>query len=98
MGAGSDANLLALSVDAARAEATVGEISLALEQVFGRHQARPEGVHGGRRPKSLVRRNPAVGAGIGAGPQSPLLRRSRPTPGTGPLPVRRLSSRGGSEA
>jgi methylmalonyl-CoA mutase len=32
-------NLLALSVEAARAEATVGEISEALEKVFGRHQA-----------------------------------------------------------
>ncbi|MGI5270987.1 methylmalonyl-CoA mutase [Nonomuraea sp. CA-218870] len=34
---GLDANLLKLSVDAARAKATVGEISAALEQVFGRH-------------------------------------------------------------
>ena len=32
-------NLLALSVDAARAKATVGEISSALEKVFGRHTA-----------------------------------------------------------
>jgi methylmalonyl-CoA mutase len=32
-------NLLELSVDAARAQATVGEISLALEKVFGRYQA-----------------------------------------------------------
>ncbi|GAA5049431.1 methylmalonyl-CoA mutase [Nocardia callitridis] len=32
-------NLLALAVDAARAKATVGEISDALEQVYGRHQA-----------------------------------------------------------
>src|SRR5699024_9718349 len=32
-------NLLALAVDAARAHATVGEISDALEQVFGRHTA-----------------------------------------------------------
>ena len=32
-------NLLALAVDAARAKATVGEISMALEQVFGRHRA-----------------------------------------------------------
>jgi methylmalonyl-CoA mutase len=45
-GARSDVNLLALSVAAARAKATVGEISLALEEVFGRHAARPEGVHG----------------------------------------------------
>ncbi|GAA4534088.1 MULTISPECIES: methylmalonyl-CoA mutase [Nonomuraea] len=34
---GPDANLLKLSVDAARAKATVGEISSALEKVFGRH-------------------------------------------------------------
>ena len=32
-------NLLELSVNAARAKATVGEISLALEKVYGRHQA-----------------------------------------------------------
>jgi methylmalonyl-CoA mutase len=38
-GASNGANLLALSVDAARARATVGEISEALEQVFGRHKA-----------------------------------------------------------
>jgi methylmalonyl-CoA mutase len=38
-GARSDANLLELSVEAVRAQATVGEISLALEQVFGRHEA-----------------------------------------------------------
>ncbi|HWB38195.1 MAG TPA: methylmalonyl-CoA mutase family protein, partial [Rugosimonospora sp.] len=37
--AGSDANLLARSVDAARAGATVGEISGALERVYGRHRA-----------------------------------------------------------
>ncbi|WP_395696199.1 methylmalonyl-CoA mutase [Nocardioides sp.] len=34
-----DGNLLALAVDAARAKATVGEISAALEKVYGRHQA-----------------------------------------------------------
>jgi methylmalonyl-CoA mutase len=33
------ANLLEYALEAARARATVGEISLALEQVFGRHQA-----------------------------------------------------------
>jgi methylmalonyl-CoA mutase len=32
-------NLLALAIDAARAKATVGEISAALEKVFGRHRA-----------------------------------------------------------
>ncbi len=34
-----EGNLLALSVDAARARATLGEISMALEKVFGRYQA-----------------------------------------------------------
>ena len=38
-GAESNGNLLELSVDAARAKATVGEISDAMEQVFGRHVA-----------------------------------------------------------
>lgn len=38
-GATLEGNLLALAVDAARAKATVGEISDALEKVYGRHQA-----------------------------------------------------------
>ncbi|MGB6175136.1 MAG: methylmalonyl-CoA mutase [Methylocella sp.] len=38
-GARGTANLLALAVEAARAKATVGEISFALEKVFGRHRA-----------------------------------------------------------
>ena len=37
--ASGDGNLLALSVDAARARASVGEISDALEKVYGRHTA-----------------------------------------------------------
>jgi len=45
-GARSNANLLALSVEAARARATVGEISSALEDVFGRHEAEIRSVHG----------------------------------------------------
>ncbi|MEO8889646.1 MAG: methylmalonyl-CoA mutase [Jatrophihabitantaceae bacterium] len=36
---GLDQNLLALAIDAARAKATVGEISDALEAVYGRHAA-----------------------------------------------------------
>ena len=36
---GLEQNLLKLSIDAARAHATVGEISSALEEVFGRHTA-----------------------------------------------------------
>ena len=34
-----EGNLLELAIEAARAKATVGEISYALEQVYGRHQA-----------------------------------------------------------
>ena len=45
-GAAGDQNLLALSVDAARARATVGEISDALEEVFGRHIAEVNVVSG----------------------------------------------------
>ncbi|MGB7833408.1 MAG: methylmalonyl-CoA mutase [Xanthobacteraceae bacterium] len=39
-------NLLELAIDAARAKATVGEISLALEQVFGRHRAEIKAISG----------------------------------------------------
>ena len=39
-------NLLELSVKAARAKATVGEISLALEQAFGRHRAEIRAISG----------------------------------------------------
>ena len=45
-GARENANLLQLAVDAARAKATVGEISLALEKVFNRHVARPQAISG----------------------------------------------------
>jgi methylmalonyl-CoA mutase len=44
-------NLLALSIEASRARATVGEISDALEQVFTRHRAAPQsvvGIYGGQ--------------------------------------------------
>ena len=41
-GARGKANLLALSIEAARAGATVGEMSLAMEDVFGRHAAVPQ--------------------------------------------------------
>src|SRR5690606_23276877 len=37
--AAGDENLLAYAIRAARAGATVGEISLAIEKVFGRHEA-----------------------------------------------------------
>src|SRR5512136_1128948 len=39
-------NLLALAIDAARAKATVGEISSALEKVFGRHRAEIKAIAG----------------------------------------------------
>ncbi|MDA0819027.1 MAG: methylmalonyl-CoA mutase [Proteobacteria bacterium] len=41
-----DTNLLARAVDAARHDATLGEISLAMEEVFGRHDATPKPVSG----------------------------------------------------
>ena len=37
--AGGDGNLLAAAVEASRARATVGEVSMAMEKVFGRHRA-----------------------------------------------------------
>ena len=40
------ANLLALSIEAARKKATVGEISFALEKVFGRHRAEIRSISG----------------------------------------------------
>jgi methylmalonyl-CoA mutase len=51
---GGDGNLLELAVDAARARATVGEISDALESVWGRHKASVQtiqGVYGGEMQK-----------------------------------------------
>ncbi len=41
-----EGNLLALAIDAVRARATVGEVSDALEQVFGRHRADIQKVSG----------------------------------------------------
>ncbi|MEW6451231.1 MAG: methylmalonyl-CoA mutase [Pseudomonadota bacterium] len=43
---GGNGNLLALAVDAARAKATVGEISSALEKVYGRHRAEIKSITG----------------------------------------------------
>ncbi|EXU64769.1 methylmalonyl-CoA mutase [Streptomyces sp. PRh5] len=45
-GAGLEGNLLALAVDAARAKATVGEISDALEKVYGRHSGQIRTISG----------------------------------------------------
>jgi methylmalonyl-CoA mutase len=49
-GAKGDANLLALSIEAARARCTLGEISSALEEAFGRYGTVPtpvQGIYGG---------------------------------------------------
>jgi methylmalonyl-CoA mutase len=49
-GARGSANLLALAIDCARARATLGEISQALEEVFGRYATVPQpvsGIYGG---------------------------------------------------
>ncbi|NLF55348.1 MAG: methylmalonyl-CoA mutase, partial [Thauera phenolivorans] len=43
---GGEGNLLALTVDAMRARATMGEVSDALEVVFGRYRANPQAVSG----------------------------------------------------
>jgi methylmalonyl-CoA mutase len=45
-GAKGNANLLALAVEAARARATVGEISDAMEKIFKRHQAETKSISG----------------------------------------------------
>jgi methylmalonyl-CoA mutase len=45
-GARGDENLLALCIDAARARATVGEMSDAMEQVFSRHRAEVRSITG----------------------------------------------------
>ena len=50
-----EGNLLALSIDAARAHATVGEISDALETVYGRHVAEIRAVEGVYRQESRGR-------------------------------------------
>ncbi|MER5623355.1 methylmalonyl-CoA mutase [Streptosporangium sp. NPDC002544] len=57
-GASGDGNLLALAIEAARAMATVGEISDALERVFGRHAAQIRTITGVYREE--------VGSGVDA--------------------------------
>ena len=59
-----EGNLLALSIDAARAHATVGEISDALETVYGRHVAEIRAVEGVYRDEAAA--SGSVGAGDGA--------------------------------
>ncbi|MDZ4778216.1 MAG: methylmalonyl-CoA mutase [Alphaproteobacteria bacterium] len=55
-------NLLALGVDAARAKATVGEISLALEKVFGRHAARIQSIQGVYGKEAMMAGKDAIAA------------------------------------
>uniref|UniRef100_UPI00240982E1 methylmalonyl-CoA mutase family protein n=1 Tax=Saccharomonospora azurea TaxID=40988 RepID=UPI00240982E1 len=45
-GAEGDGNLLELAIDAARAKATVGEISVALEKIWGRHSGQIRTISG----------------------------------------------------
>ncbi len=54
-----EGNLLALAVDAARAKATVGEITMALEKVYGRHKAEIKAVTGVYKAE-VGKNNPAV--------------------------------------
>ncbi|MEN5084417.1 methylmalonyl-CoA mutase [Bosea sp. TWI1241] len=58
-GARGNANLLDLAVKAARAKATVGEISMALETVFGRHRAEIKAISGVYK-REVGEMNPAV--------------------------------------
>ena len=58
-GAQRDGNLLDLAVKAARAKATVGEISLAMEKVFGRHRAEIKAISGVYK-REVGEMNPAV--------------------------------------
>ena len=79
-------NLLALAIDAARAKATVGEISAALEKVYGRHRRRDQGDHrrlqaGGRRHDRRGRTGAQGGRslrGRGRPPAAPAGRQDRP--------------------
>jgi len=59
-GARNNGNLFALSINAGRAKATVGEISMALEKAFGRHKATAEVVTGVYR-KEIGAMNEAFG-------------------------------------
>ena len=59
-------NLLALAIDAARARATVGEISDALEKVYGRHRAEIRTISGVYRDEvGRGAQGPHTGAGTG---------------------------------
>jgi methylmalonyl-CoA mutase len=76
-GAAGTGNLLALAVDAARARATLGEISAAMEEAFGRHDAVPSpvsGIYGApyagdKRWEAVVEGIEAVGRRLGRKPR-----------------------------
>jgi methylmalonyl-CoA mutase len=73
----AEVNLLALAVAAARHDATLGEISSAMEEVFGRHDAKPAPVSGvyasayefDRRWKQVTDGVEAVGRRLGRAPR-----------------------------
>ena len=54
---GGNGNLLELAIEAARAKATVGEISMALEKVFGRHRAEIKAITGVYKREVGMRQN-----------------------------------------
>jgi methylmalonyl-CoA mutase len=75
-GAKGDANLLVLSVEAARARCTLGEISDALERAFGRYGTKPDPVRGiygkarnDARWKEAVQGTKSVAARLGRKPR-----------------------------
>jgi methylmalonyl-CoA mutase len=61
-GSGLDGNLLARSIDAARAHATVGEISDALEAVYGRHTGQIRTITGVYRDEATRGDGPGTGS------------------------------------
>ena len=72
-----EGNLLALSIDAARAHATVGEISDALETVYGRHVAEIRSVQGVYREEARTAGGEPSGDGYGDGAAGVEATRSR---------------------
>ena len=70
-GSDLDSNLLKLAVDAARAKATVGEISDALEEVYGRHAGQVRTISGVYRDEAgssgTLGRDPPDGRGVRGG-------------------------------
>src|SRR5205085_1060119 len=61
---GLEGNLLKLAIDAARAKASVGEISDALEKVYGRHTGQIRTISGVYRDEAA--RSDSAGAGDGS--------------------------------